>query len=128
MQNSLSCLKEAVASQLDNLYTTALLSYTFTLAGDQEMRSKLITYLHQKSNTQSKTETIGNSCIFQQFFPPKNHKAVNRKKKFAVETHEIVEILKKLEVAVKILILKVGEKAVKMEVQKEVEADASVQV
>ncbi|XP_045929763.1 alpha-2-macroglobulin isoform X2 [Micropterus dolomieu] len=55
VQNCLSCLKEAVARQMDNLYTTALLSYTFTLAGDQEMRSKLITYLHQKSNTQGGT-------------------------------------------------------------------------
>uniref|UniRef100_A0AAQ5XXP3 Alpha-2-macroglobulin domain-containing protein n=1 Tax=Amphiprion ocellaris TaxID=80972 RepID=A0AAQ5XXP3_AMPOC len=52
VQNCLSCLKAAVAGQLDNLYTTALLSYTFTLAGDQDMRSKLITTLHQKSNTQ----------------------------------------------------------------------------
>ncbi|XP_059187409.1 alpha-2-macroglobulin isoform X2 [Centropristis striata] len=51
VQNCLNCLKEAVAGQLDNLYTTALLSYTFTLAGDEEMRSKLITYLHQKANT-----------------------------------------------------------------------------
>ncbi|KAM7413699.1 hypothetical protein PAMA_020876 [Pampus argenteus] len=53
--NCLKCLREAVADQMDNLYTTALLSYTFTLAGDQEMRSKLITYLHQKSNTQGGT-------------------------------------------------------------------------
>ncbi|KAF3692590.1 Alpha-2-macroglobulin [Channa argus] len=52
VQKCLSCLKEAVAGQLDNLYTTALLSYTFTLAGDEEMRNKLITYLHLKSNTQ----------------------------------------------------------------------------
>uniref|UniRef100_A0A669BD33 Alpha-2-macroglobulin n=1 Tax=Oreochromis niloticus TaxID=8128 RepID=A0A669BD33_ORENI len=51
VHNSLSCLKAAVAGQLDNLYTTALLSYTFTLAGDEEMRSKLITLLHEKSNT-----------------------------------------------------------------------------
>uniref|UniRef100_A0AAQ5ZY45 Alpha-2-macroglobulin-like 1 n=1 Tax=Amphiprion ocellaris TaxID=80972 RepID=A0AAQ5ZY45_AMPOC len=55
VQNCLSCLKAAVAGQLDNLYTTALLSYTFTLAGDQDMRSKLITTLHQKSNTQGGT-------------------------------------------------------------------------
>uniref|UniRef100_A0A7N8WY82 Alpha-2-macroglobulin-like n=1 Tax=Mastacembelus armatus TaxID=205130 RepID=A0A7N8WY82_9TELE len=55
VQNCLSCLKEAVVSQLDNLYTTALLSYTFTLAGDLEMRNKLITYLHQKSNAQGGT-------------------------------------------------------------------------
>uniref|UniRef100_A0AAX7T4K1 Alpha-2-macroglobulin domain-containing protein n=1 Tax=Astatotilapia calliptera TaxID=8154 RepID=A0AAX7T4K1_ASTCA len=51
VHNSLTCLKAAAAGQLDNLYTTALLSYTFTLAGDEEMRSKLITLLHEKSNT-----------------------------------------------------------------------------
>nr|XP_020476381.1 alpha-2-macroglobulin-like [Monopterus albus] len=55
VQNCLRCLKEAVGGQLDNLYTTALLSYTFTLAGDQERRSELITYLHRKSNTQGGT-------------------------------------------------------------------------
>uniref|UniRef100_A0A8D3DEY3 Alpha-2-macroglobulin-like protein 1 n=1 Tax=Scophthalmus maximus TaxID=52904 RepID=A0A8D3DEY3_SCOMX len=49
VQKCLSCLKGAATGQLDNLYTTALLSYTFTLARDEEMRSKLITYLHQKS-------------------------------------------------------------------------------
>ncbi|XP_036391806.1 alpha-2-macroglobulin isoform X2 [Megalops cyprinoides] len=43
---SLECLK-AAASQRDNLYTTALLSYTFTLAGDKETRSTLITHLHK---------------------------------------------------------------------------------
>uniref|UniRef100_A0A8C4H941 Alpha-2-macroglobulin n=1 Tax=Dicentrarchus labrax TaxID=13489 RepID=A0A8C4H941_DICLA len=55
VQSCLNCLKEAVAGPLDNLYTTALLSYTFTLAGDQDTRSKLITYLHQKSNTRGGT-------------------------------------------------------------------------
>ncbi|XP_062241283.1 alpha-2-macroglobulin-P isoform X2 [Platichthys flesus] len=53
MQKCLSCLKGAVAGQMDNLYTTALLAYTFSLAGDQDMRSKLITYLHQKSSTEA---------------------------------------------------------------------------
>ncbi|KAL3057749.1 hypothetical protein OYC64_008077 [Pagothenia borchgrevinki] len=52
VQRCLSCLKASVDSQLENLYTTALLSYTFTLAGDEETRSKLITDLNQKSNTQ----------------------------------------------------------------------------
>lgn len=55
VRNCLNCLKKAVAGQLDNLYTTALLSYTFTLAGEEETRSKLITYLHHKSDTQGKT-------------------------------------------------------------------------
>uniref|UniRef100_A0A3B4WAY8 Alpha-2-macroglobulin-like n=1 Tax=Seriola lalandi dorsalis TaxID=1841481 RepID=A0A3B4WAY8_SERLL len=54
VQNCLRCLKEAVAGQLDNLYTTALLSYTFSLAGDEEMRSKLITLLHRKSTVASR--------------------------------------------------------------------------
>lgn len=51
LQKCLSCLREALAGQLDNLYTSALLSYTFTLAGDQQTRRKLITYLHQKSSS-----------------------------------------------------------------------------
>ncbi|XP_070685213.1 alpha-2-macroglobulin [Pempheris klunzingeri] len=55
VRSCLACLKKAVAGKLDNLYTTALLSYTFTLAGDEEMRSKLITYLHHKSSTQGGT-------------------------------------------------------------------------
>uniref|UniRef100_A0A3Q2YCF4 Alpha-macroglobulin receptor-binding domain-containing protein n=1 Tax=Hippocampus comes TaxID=109280 RepID=A0A3Q2YCF4_HIPCM len=38
-----------IGGHMDNLYTTALMSYTFTLARDEEMRVKLITYLHQKS-------------------------------------------------------------------------------
>ncbi|XP_061574702.1 alpha-2-macroglobulin-like protein 1 isoform X2 [Cololabis saira] len=55
VQKGLGCLKAAVTEQMDNLYTTALFSYTFTLAGDEEMRSKLITYLHQKSTTEGGT-------------------------------------------------------------------------
>ena len=47
----LACLKMAVAASLENLYTTALLSYTFSLAGDQDTRSKLITHLHLKAKT-----------------------------------------------------------------------------
>ncbi|XP_030599943.1 alpha-2-macroglobulin isoform X2 [Archocentrus centrarchus] len=55
VQHGLNCLQAAVAGQLDNLYTTALMSYTFTLAGDEEMRRKLITLLHQKSHMQGDT-------------------------------------------------------------------------
>lgn len=51
VKNCLKCLKAAVSGQLDNLYTKALLSYTFTLAKDEELRSKLITDLHQKSSS-----------------------------------------------------------------------------
>ncbi|XP_055082067.1 alpha-2-macroglobulin isoform X2 [Periophthalmus magnuspinnatus] len=52
VQKCLRCLQGALTVQMDNLYTTALLSYTFTLAGDEKTRTKLITYLHQKSKTE----------------------------------------------------------------------------
>ena len=55
MQKCLGCLREGLAGQMDNLYTVALLSYTFTLSGDEKMRTKLITYLHTKSNTQGES-------------------------------------------------------------------------
>ncbi|XP_029028273.1 alpha-2-macroglobulin-like isoform X2 [Betta splendens] len=41
---SLSCLKESI-SDLSNTYTTALLAYVFTLAGDKETRSLLLQHL-----------------------------------------------------------------------------------
>uniref|UniRef100_H3DA42 Alpha-2-macroglobulin bait region domain-containing protein n=1 Tax=Tetraodon nigroviridis TaxID=99883 RepID=H3DA42_TETNG len=50
VQKCLECLRAAVSGQLDNLYTSALLSYTFTLAKDEETRSKLLADLHQKSS------------------------------------------------------------------------------
>ncbi|KAL3992357.1 BRCA1/BRCA2-containing complex subunit 3 [Sarotherodon galilaeus] len=43
VNNSLACLKESI-SDLSNTYTTALLAYVFTLAGDMETRAHL---LHQ---------------------------------------------------------------------------------
>uniref|UniRef100_A0A3P9LXJ7 Alpha-macroglobulin receptor-binding domain-containing protein n=1 Tax=Oryzias latipes TaxID=8090 RepID=A0A3P9LXJ7_ORYLA len=49
VQNCLKCLRTAASSKITNLYTVALLSYTFTLAGDQDMRNKLVTLLDQKS-------------------------------------------------------------------------------
>uniref|UniRef100_A0A8C9XM84 Alpha-2-macroglobulin n=1 Tax=Sander lucioperca TaxID=283035 RepID=A0A8C9XM84_SANLU len=41
---SLSCLKESI-SNLSNTYTTALLAYVFTLAGDMETRDHLLKHL-----------------------------------------------------------------------------------
>uniref|UniRef100_A0A8C9XB82 Alpha-2-macroglobulin-like n=1 Tax=Sander lucioperca TaxID=283035 RepID=A0A8C9XB82_SANLU len=41
---SLSCLKESI-SDLSNTYTTALLAYVFTLAGDMETRAHLLKHL-----------------------------------------------------------------------------------
>uniref|UniRef100_A0A3B3CHH6 Alpha-2-macroglobulin-like 1 n=1 Tax=Oryzias melastigma TaxID=30732 RepID=A0A3B3CHH6_ORYME len=37
---------------ITNLYTVALMSYTFTLAGDEDMRSKLITQLDEESTNE----------------------------------------------------------------------------
>ncbi|XP_060928856.1 alpha-2-macroglobulin-like [Limanda limanda] len=44
VKKSLSCLKES-ANYLSNTYTTALLAYVFTLAGDMETRAHLLTHL-----------------------------------------------------------------------------------
>ena len=44
MKASLSCLKESI-SDLSNTYTTALLAYVFTLAGDMETRAHLLGHL-----------------------------------------------------------------------------------
>ncbi|XP_054901694.1 alpha-2-macroglobulin-like protein 1 isoform X1 [Poeciliopsis prolifica] len=64
VQKGLSCLKDAVAREFDNLYTMALMTYTFSLAGDQEMRSKLVTILDQKAKQDGGTihwERVGSS-------------------------------------------------------------------
>ncbi|XP_065326171.1 murinoglobulin-1-like [Pelmatolapia mariae] len=44
MKKSLACLKQSI-SDLSNTYTTALLAYVFTLAGDMETRAHLLQHL-----------------------------------------------------------------------------------
>ncbi|KAF5891089.1 alpha-2-macroglobulin-like protein 1, partial [Clarias magur] len=44
VNKSLTCLRSAY-SKVSSTYTKALLFYTFTLAGDQKMRSTLMTDL-----------------------------------------------------------------------------------
>ncbi|KAM3833923.1 alpha-2-macroglobulin-like [Diretmus argenteus] len=44
VRSSLSCLKESI-NDLSNTYSTALLAYVFTLAGDTETRALLLTHL-----------------------------------------------------------------------------------
>ncbi|XP_041668406.1 alpha-2-macroglobulin-like [Cheilinus undulatus] len=64
VQRSLSCLKESL-DNLGNTYTTALLAYVFTLAGDMETRALLLRHLDtvaiQEGNllhwSQNETET-----------------------------------------------------------------------
>ncbi|XP_036817829.1 alpha-2-macroglobulin-like isoform X2 [Oncorhynchus mykiss] len=51
VEKSLMCLKAAVSDKLENTYTMALLSYTFTLAQNQDMRAKLITHLDKIAAT-----------------------------------------------------------------------------
>uniref|UniRef100_A0A3Q1J6W2 Alpha-2-macroglobulin bait region domain-containing protein n=1 Tax=Anabas testudineus TaxID=64144 RepID=A0A3Q1J6W2_ANATE len=48
---SLSCLKESI-SDLSNTYTTALLAYVFTLAGDMETRAHLLQHLDTVASKQ----------------------------------------------------------------------------
>ncbi|KAF4070381.1 hypothetical protein AMELA_G00284860 [Ameiurus melas] len=48
VKNSLMCLRNSQAKEIST-YATALLFYTFTLAGDQGMRNKLITKLNAKA-------------------------------------------------------------------------------
>lgn len=49
VKKSLSCLKASLTNNeratLSNTYTTALMAYVFTLAGDMETRDVLLTYL-----------------------------------------------------------------------------------
>ncbi|XP_052418460.1 alpha-2-macroglobulin-like protein 1 [Carassius gibelio] len=51
---SLACLKES-SGNINNTYVTALLSYTFTLAGDEQMRQNLLSNLDK----QAKREGVG---------------------------------------------------------------------
>ncbi|XP_048015827.1 alpha-2-macroglobulin-like protein 1 [Megalobrama amblycephala] len=53
VERSLACLKEA-SHNVTNTYVTALLSYTFTLAGDEQMRQNLLSNL----NAQAKREGV----------------------------------------------------------------------
>ncbi|CDQ89811.1 unnamed protein product [Oncorhynchus mykiss] len=51
---SLSCLRNST-SDLSNTYTTALLAYTFTLAGDMETRTQLLQHLDTISLQEGET-------------------------------------------------------------------------
>lgn len=65
VEKSLVCLKAAVSDQLDNTYTMALLSYTFTLAQNQDMRAKLITHLDKIAATSGMSLSLGeNVCLY----------------------------------------------------------------
>uniref|UniRef100_A0A6Q2YSL1 Alpha-2-macroglobulin-like n=1 Tax=Esox lucius TaxID=8010 RepID=A0A6Q2YSL1_ESOLU len=63
--SSLSCLRNST-SDLSNTYTTALLAYTFTLAGDMEMRTLLLQHLDKIGLlhwTQTSSETSASLAV-----------------------------------------------------------------
>uniref|UniRef100_UPI003AAE80E9 alpha-2-macroglobulin-like n=1 Tax=Centroberyx gerrardi TaxID=166262 RepID=UPI003AAE80E9 len=51
VNSSLSCLRESI-NDLSNTYTTALLAYVFTLAGDMETRAQLLVVLDKVASQQ----------------------------------------------------------------------------
>lgn len=52
MQKSLSCLKMSMDKDgFPNVYTTALMAYVFTLAGDMENRTRLLDQLRMEAKT-----------------------------------------------------------------------------
>ncbi|XP_034722592.1 alpha-2-macroglobulin-like [Etheostoma cragini] len=70
VNSSLSCLKESI-SDLSNTYTTALLAYVFTLAGDMETRAHLLKHLDTVASqeggflhwSQTETETSASLSV-----------------------------------------------------------------
>lgn len=50
MNKSLSCLKKSIEEDgFPNVYTTALMAYVFTLAGDTETRTRLLNQLNMEA-------------------------------------------------------------------------------
>ena len=56
VNRSLSCLNESI-SDLNNTYTTALLAYVFTLAGDMETRAHLLEQLDKVALNQGESSS-----------------------------------------------------------------------
>lgn len=62
MKKSLACLKDSM-NDLSNTYTTALLAYVFTLAGDVETRAHLLEYLDKVAEKQGEGASCRNPSI-----------------------------------------------------------------
>ena len=55
MKKSLSCLKKSMEKDgFPNVYTTALMAYVFTLAGDTETRARLLNQLNMEAKTKGR--------------------------------------------------------------------------
>uniref|UniRef100_A0A3P8QBB8 Alpha-2-macroglobulin bait region domain-containing protein n=1 Tax=Astatotilapia calliptera TaxID=8154 RepID=A0A3P8QBB8_ASTCA len=57
VKKSLACLKDSM-NDLSNTYTTALLAYVFTLAGDVETRAHLLEYLDKVAEKQETSASL----------------------------------------------------------------------
>uniref|UniRef100_A0AAX7U1A9 Alpha-2-macroglobulin n=1 Tax=Astatotilapia calliptera TaxID=8154 RepID=A0AAX7U1A9_ASTCA len=62
VKKSLACLKDSM-NDLSNTYTTALLAYVFTLAGDVETRAHLLEYLDKVAEKQGEGASCRNPSI-----------------------------------------------------------------
>lgn len=58
VRQGLQCLRKSVTST-NNLYTQALLAYTFSLAGEMEIRSALLHKLDQQATVSGMLVMVG---------------------------------------------------------------------
>lgn len=60
VQKSLSCLKASINKDgLANIYTTTLMAYVFTLAGDLVTRTRLLNHLSSKAKSKGESVSSG---------------------------------------------------------------------
>lgn len=57
VNKSLNCLRESM-SDLSNTYTTALMAYVFTLAGDEETRGRLLQHLDMIAESKGEPSSL----------------------------------------------------------------------
>lgn len=56
MKKSLSCLKKSMEEDgFPNVYTTALMAYVYTLAGDTQTRTRLLNQLNMAAKTKGRS-------------------------------------------------------------------------
>lgn len=59
VKKSLSCLKTSIDKDgFANIYTTALMAYVFTLAGDMETRTLILNHLAKEAKTKGESSLV----------------------------------------------------------------------
>lgn len=59
MKKSLSCLKTSMNKDgFANIYTTTLMAYVFTLAGDMETRTFILNHLAKEAKTKGESSLV----------------------------------------------------------------------